>query len=135
MTVPFFDVDSMNIVWHGHYAKYLELARCQLLDEIGYNYEAMAASGYGFPIIDMQIKYVQALRFNQDVCVTATLEEWQQRLLIRYRIVDARSGECLTKAHTTQAAVSLASGVMQFECPEMLRRNVETQLAAQVDTP
>ena len=40
--VPFFDVDSMRIVWHGHYCKYLELARCKLLDKIGYNYKAMA---------------------------------------------------------------------------------------------
>jgi len=31
-SVPFFDVDSMNIVWHGHYVKYFELARCQLLE-------------------------------------------------------------------------------------------------------
>ena len=29
--VPFFDVDSMDVVWHGHYVKYLELARCALL--------------------------------------------------------------------------------------------------------
>ena len=30
--VPFFDVDTMNVVWHGHYIKYLEVARCALLD-------------------------------------------------------------------------------------------------------
>ena len=33
---PFFDIDSMDIVWHGHYAKYFELARCALLDKFGY---------------------------------------------------------------------------------------------------
>ena len=27
----FHDLDPMNIVWHGHYIKYLELARCALL--------------------------------------------------------------------------------------------------------
>ena len=35
--VPFFDVDVMQIVWHGHYVKYLEVARCAFLDAIGYN--------------------------------------------------------------------------------------------------
>jgi acyl-CoA thioester hydrolase len=30
--VPFFDIDTMNVVWHGHYVKYLEVARCALLD-------------------------------------------------------------------------------------------------------
>lgn len=44
--VPFFDVDTMNVVWHGHYVKYLEVARCALLDRIGHNYDAMVASGY-----------------------------------------------------------------------------------------
>ena len=31
MQVPFFDVDMLEIVWHGHYVKYLEVARCALL--------------------------------------------------------------------------------------------------------
>src|SRR5690625_7911324 len=35
LTVTFYDVDSMDIVWHGHYLKYFEDARCCLLDEIG----------------------------------------------------------------------------------------------------
>ncbi len=43
--VPFFDVDSMNVVWHGHYVKYLEVARCALLDKIGHNYSAMSELG------------------------------------------------------------------------------------------
>ncbi|WP_258031844.1 acyl-CoA thioesterase [Campylobacter concisus] len=36
--VAFFDVDSMEVMWHGNYVKYLEMARCELLDKLGYNY-------------------------------------------------------------------------------------------------
>ena len=39
--IQFFDVDSMNIMWHGHYVKYLEMARCAFLDEIHYTYDVM----------------------------------------------------------------------------------------------
>ena len=28
--IPFYDLDPMNIVWHGNYIKYLEQARCKL---------------------------------------------------------------------------------------------------------
>lgn len=35
--VPFFDVDSMDVVWHGHYIKYFEVARCALLDHIAWD--------------------------------------------------------------------------------------------------
>ena len=34
--VEFYDVDSMNVVWHGNYVKYMESARCVLLDKIGF---------------------------------------------------------------------------------------------------
>ena len=30
MVVPFFDLDPMQVVWHGHYYKYMELARTEL---------------------------------------------------------------------------------------------------------
>jgi acyl-CoA thioester hydrolase len=115
--VPFFDVDSMEIAWHGHYCKYLELARCKLLDKIGYNYKAMARSGYAFPIIDMRLKYVKPLVFEQDVEIVATLKEWQYQLKIDYLISDANSGERMTKAYTKQAAVDLETGSMRLECP------------------
>ena len=30
ITIPFFDLDPMNVVWHGNYIKYFEIARCNL---------------------------------------------------------------------------------------------------------
>lgn len=128
LTVPFFDVDSMNIVWHGHYCKYLELARCKLLDKIGYNYRDMAASGFSFPIIDMQIKYVKPLVFEQSLVITASLIEWQYRLKIAYLIRAADTGEKLTQAHTIQAAVDIQTGQMRLECPKMLMTKVNQLL-------
>ena len=41
LVVPFFDVDMMEVVWHGHYVKYFEEARCALLDKLGHNYRQM----------------------------------------------------------------------------------------------
>lgn len=128
LTVPFFDVDSMNIVWHGHYCKYLELARCKLLDKIGYNYRDMTASGFSFPIIDMQIKYVKPLVFEQSLVITASLIEWQYRLKIAYLIRDADTGEKLTRAHTIQAAVDIQTRQMRLECPKMLMTKVNQLL-------
>jgi acyl-CoA thioester hydrolase len=33
LEIPFHDVDMMQVVWHGHYAKYFEIARCALLEK------------------------------------------------------------------------------------------------------
>lgn len=118
--VPFHDVDMMGVAWHGHYAKYMEIARCALLDKIDYNYPQMEASGYAWPVIDMRIRYAQPLRFQQKVRVTATVVEWENRFKINYQIDDAQSGKRLTKAYTVQVAVAMPGGEMQYESPAIL---------------
>ncbi|MDO5069980.1 MAG: acyl-CoA thioesterase [Neisseria zoodegmatis] len=118
MEVPFFDVDAMHIVWHGHYVKYLEVARCAFLSEIGYDYNEMARQGFSWPIVQMNLKYVKPARFGQKIRVDLAVVEIESCLRIDYTIVDAESGVKLNKASTTQVAVSLESGEMQFETPE-----------------
>jgi len=117
---PFHDVDMMGVAWHGHYAKYMEVARCALLDKIDYNYLQMEASGYAWPVIDMRIRYAHPLRYQQKVRVKATVVEWENRLKINYQVEDVESGKRLTKAHTVQVAVSMPSGEMQYESPAIL---------------
>lgn len=114
----------MEVVWHGHYAKYFELARCQLLDEIDYNYRAMRASGYAWPVVEMQIKYTQALVFEQQINIVANIVEWEHRLKISYRITDAATGRTLTKGYTVQVALDMAKAELQFEAPPILRQKL-----------
>lgn len=120
MQVQFFDLDPMQIVWHGNYVKYLEVARCALLDSIGYNYEQMKASGYAWPIIDLQLRYAAPATFGQRLLLRADLVEWENRLKIDYTISDAASGTRLNRATTTQVAVDIASGEMCFVSPAIL---------------
>lgn len=126
--VPFFDVDSMDVVWHGHYVKYLEMARCALLDEIGHNYVQMKAAGYVWPVIDLQLRYVRAARFGQRLNVRAELVEWRNRLKLHYLLSDAETGERITRASTIQVAVTIA-GEMQLLSPRVFTDIVERRLA------
>ncbi len=120
MQVPFFDLDPMEIVWHGNYVKYLETGRCALLDSIGYNYPQMKESGYAWPVIDLQVRYVSPARFFQLLTVQAGITEWENCLRIAYLIVDAESGKKLIRATTTQVAVDMERGEMCFVSPPIL---------------
>ncbi|MDY7563005.1 acyl-CoA thioesterase [Pseudomonas sp. 10B1] len=119
VVVPFFDIDMMNVVWHGHYIKYLEVARCALLDQLGHNYMQMLESGYAWPVIDLQLRYVRGAVFGQRLNVRANLIEWENRLKINYLISDALTGERLTRATTVQVAVEVASREMQLASPKV----------------
>lgn len=118
LEIPFFDVDSMNIVWHGNYVKYLEIARCDFLARIGHTYLDMAQSGYGWPVVKLDLKYVKPAKFAQKIRIDCALTEYESCLKIDYTIRDAASGTLLTRAATTQVAVSVQSGEMQFQTPE-----------------
>ncbi len=122
---PFFDVDSCDVVWHGHYVKYFEEARCHLLDKIGYNYQTMREDGYYFPVVDMKIKFVAPLVFAQVFVVRTTLVEWLNRLKVDYEILDKTTGDKVTKGYTVQVAVDVESQQMQFESPSRFIEMVE----------
>ncbi|UVE18280.1 acyl-CoA thioesterase [Pseudomonas sp. LS44] len=127
--VPFFDVDMMEVVWHGHYVKYLEVARCALLDKLGHNYGQMREAGYAWPIIDLQLRYVRGAKFGQRLIVRADLVEWENRLKINYLISDFSSGERMTRASTVQVAVEIATREMLLASPKVFVDAVSKTLA------
>ena len=119
----------MDVVWHGHYVKYFEVARCALLDKLGHNYTQMRAAGYAWPIIDLQLRYIRGAQFGQTIVVRADLIEWENRLKIHYLICDAESGERMTRGSSVQVAVAMASREMQLASPRVLVEAVERVLA------
>ncbi len=120
LQVQFFDLDPMEIVWHGNYVKYLEIARCALFDKIGYNYVQMRESGYAWPIIDLHLRYAGPAIFGQRLTLHASIVEWENQLKIAYLISDAATGRRLTRASTTQVAVEIATRAMCFVSPPIL---------------
>ena len=127
--VPFFDIDTMHVVWHGHYVKYLEVARCALLDHIDHTYTQMLDAGYAWPVIDLQLRYVRGATFGQRINVRASLVEWENRLKINYLITDVATGERLTRACTVQVAVEIASREMQLASPKCFTDAIAKVLA------
>lgn len=124
--IPFFDVDSMNIMWHGHYVKYFEMARCAFLEEIGYTYDVMREKGYAFPIVQLNLKYVKPALFRQKVRVHLMVMEYESSFRVEYKIVDLATGKKLTTGSTMQVAVAIDSQEMQFQTPQSWQRSIES---------
>jgi acyl-CoA thioester hydrolase len=132
--IPFHDVDLLEVAWHGHYARYFEVARCELFDAIEYNYLHMKASGYAWPVIELHVRYARPACFGETVTVTATLVEIENRLKIDYEVHNA-DGLRLTRAYTVQVAVDIQSREMCFVSPPILLQKIElTQKKAQPAT-
>jgi acyl-CoA thioester hydrolase len=120
----FYDLDPMNIVWHGNYPRFLELARTALMDKIGYGYNEMRASGFAWPVIDMHVRYYRPLRLGRWIAITASLTEWENRLKIEYVARDEVTGKKTTKGHTVQVAVDVGTEAMVWQTPIIFRDKI-----------
>ncbi|MBP5202560.1 acyl-CoA thioesterase [bacterium] len=121
--VAFFDLDPMNVVWHGNYVKYMEIGRCALLDKIGYNYTEMVKSGYAFPVTDIKVRYIKPLYFGEHAKIVSHLVEYENMIKIKYEIFNEK-GELTTKAESTQMALNIQKMEAEFSCPEVFVNKV-----------
>jgi len=127
--VAFHDVDLAQVVWHGHYLRYLENARWALMHRLGFDLATMMASGYLWPIVDLRVKFVRTAIFEDRLTVRASLVEWQQRMVINYLITDQRDGARVARAQTTQVAVRADNKELQLTLPQIFIERVDAFLA------
>lgn len=126
--VAFHDVDLAQVVWHGHYLRYLENARWALMRRLNFDLPTMMASGYLWPIVDLRVKYIRTANFEDQLDVRASLMEWQQRMVINYLVTDVRDGARVARAQTTQVAVRADNKELQLTSPRPFIERVESFL-------
>jgi acyl-CoA thioester hydrolase len=129
LDVSFHDVDMVGVVWHGHYLRYLENARWALMNQLGYGLDRMVASGFAWPIVELQTKYVSPARFGDRLRVRASLVEWESRMAVNYLVSRLGDGARVARARTVQVAVDADSGELQFATPPDFADCVRAALA------
>lgn len=126
--IEFYDVDSMQVAWHGNYVKFMEVARCALLKKIHYDYYEMEKSGYAWPVVDLHIKYMRPMVFMQRIRCEVTLDEYVFGMKLLYKFFDAETGKLMTKAESTQMAVNMKAKESMFGSPKCFVELVEKAL-------
>ncbi len=130
--VRFAECDSYAVVWHGHYALYLEQVREAFTRRFGFTATKALSIGYRVPITRMEISYRRPAMADTEVRVCARLRPpGVARLVIDYEIRDA-GGELLASAVTEQVVVN-ASGTLLLVLPRDLRTLVSEMVAFQED--
>ena len=128
--VRFAECDAYGVVWHGHYALYLEQAREALTARFGFTATKALSLGYRVPITRMEIRYRLPVFADSLVLVTARLRPPDvARFLLDYE-VRGESGDLLASAETEQVVVK-ASGELLVTLPAGLRQMADAILESQ----
>ena len=106
--VPYADTDQMRVVYYANYLVYFERARNELLRVIGFPYRDIEARGYALPVLQAQIDYRGAARYDDDLEIRAWVG-WIKPVRLRVDCAVSCGGVTLAEGHTVHACVTLAT--------------------------
>jgi acyl-CoA thioester hydrolase len=106
--VRYAETDRMNVVYHSNYFVWFEVARIQLLDQLGMPYRELEAAGYFIPVLEAQASYKSPARFDDRLRVELRVSE-TPRARFRFDYTVWRDETLLTTGHTVHAFMD-ASG-------------------------
>ena len=120
--VPFYDVDAMQIVWHGNYFNYFENARVALFTSLGVDlFEFYRKTQCLFPIIRTSTKHIYPLRYRDEFICKATVVEGKSKIIVDFEIRLKDEGKLCTRGRTEQIAVKAPEMEIMYSIPEEIR--------------
>ena len=86
MRARFSDLDPYNHVNHARYLSYFEMARVDLLEEMGFSMARLAEMGLQIVLVEANVRYYAPARLGDEIRVTTRVREvrrastrWSQR--------------------------------------------------------
>jgi acyl-CoA thioester hydrolase len=73
--VRYAETDQMNVVYHGNYAQYFEVARAESIRSLGFSYKDMEAIGIIMPIVELHVKFIRPAHYDDLLTVKTILKE------------------------------------------------------------
>ena len=115
--VPFYDLDGIQMVWHGNYVKYMEDAREKFGAKYGFEYLHIFNSGYLAPVADMRIKYRNSARISEILTMKITyVPSRAAKMVFEYLITRKSDNAVIIEAETSQLFVT-REGVFEVSTP------------------
>ncbi|NQT55343.1 MAG: acyl-CoA thioesterase [Desulfobacteraceae bacterium] len=121
--VPFYDLDPMQMVWHGNYLKYFDIARFELFDTLGVDLLSyFKKTNYLFPITKTSTKHIVSLRYKDEFKCKATVVEAQYKIVVDFEIRLVKNNQICAKGRSEQVAVKYPEMEIIFEIPDDIRK-------------
>ena len=71
--VRYAETDQMDVVYHGNYAQYFEVARAEAIRKLGFTYKNMETLGTYMPITELHCRYLRPAHYDDLLSVKVIL--------------------------------------------------------------
>lgn len=97
--VQYYETDMMGITHHANYIRWMEEARIDFMDQMGFPYAAMEAQGVVSPVKSLSCQYARPCTFGDEIEILVSVEAFNGVVLsLRYEMKNRRTGEIVCMA-------------------------------------
>lgn len=106
IAVRFSEVDSLHVVWHGHYIRYFEDGRESFGAQYGLGYLDVHQHGYVTPIIKSVCEHKSPLRYGDEAIIeTEYVNSPAAKIIFKFKIHHKKTGKLVATGETIQVFV------------------------------
>jgi acyl-CoA thioester hydrolase len=122
LEVPFHDVDLLQVVWHGHYYRYFDVARTKLLRSLDLDAGAVIGERYLLMVSDSSCRHIHPLKYGDRFEVAAWLHDIENRLCIDFEIRNLASRQRCARGRTVLVSLDLEGRLLMKTPRAILER-------------
>ncbi len=99
--VNYYETDKMGVVHHSNYIRYMEEARCDMLDKMDMPFEKLEENGITIPVLGVSCEYKYHTTFGDTILIDTTIKEYSGvRLTVEYEFKDKKTGKLVLTGET-----------------------------------
>lgn len=94
--VQYYETDKMGIAHHSNYIRWMEEARVDFLEKIGWGFDRLEAEGIVSPVVGVHGRYKKSCTFADVLEITVKVQKYNGMMMhLAYEIRLAESGQVL----------------------------------------
>ena len=119
--VNYYETDKMGITHHSNYIRWMEEARIDFLEQIGFSYDKLEKDGIISPVIAVECDYKMSTTFGDNIEIEVAIEEFKGvKLVIKYKMKNTNTNEIVLIGRTKHCFVNKCNKpiILKKEFPE-----------------
>ena len=113
--VNYYETDRMGITHHSNYIRWMEEARIDFLNQLGWGYEKFEAEGIISPVTAVQCQYKRSTTFPDEIFIEVQIEEFLGvRLKLKYTMENAE-GKTVCEARSEHCFLDKEGKLIRLE--------------------
>ncbi|MBE5913055.1 MAG: acyl-CoA thioesterase [Pseudobutyrivibrio ruminis] len=101
--VQYYETDKMGITHHSNYIRWMEEARVDFLNQIGWPFEKLEALGIVSPVLNVSCDYKISTGFAERITITVGVKEFKGVKLFLSYIMENEEGKVVCTGTTSHA--------------------------------